>query len=296
MKLIKILWIIISVIFLFWIYFFFIHPLIFKPNIVEVPMLISYSEAEAINSLKENNLSYLITYVDGKDDKVINTKPKAGIRVYEGCQIELIIEKHINPNYPSFMGLLFDSNKSLIENFCNENGITYSIEYVDSDEYPNNTIIWQSKNNDEMVTLGDELILRVCRDSSYFKMPNLVGLDIDSAVKELNKYNFNITIIYYETPMLDNMVIAQEIDANYLLKKNLRHNLRLYVSRNINDLETINILDFCNILNELDYNYDIIYVDSIVEDKIISIFYDEEELKYLIYVSKWGSNGKRQSY
>ncbi len=31
--------------------------------------------------------------------------------------------------------------------------------------------------------------------------------------------NFNITIIYYETPMLDNIVIAQEIEANYLLKK-----------------------------------------------------------------------------
>lgn len=286
MKLIKRLWIIISVIFLFWIYFFFIHPQIFKPNVVTVPSLISYSEAEAINILKENNLSYIITYVDGSDDVVIATNPKSGIRVYEGCQIELIIEKHITPNYPSFIGLLFDSNKTLIDDFCNENGITYSIEYIDSDKYPNNTIIWQSKTTDELVMIGDELILRVCRDASYFKMPNLVGLDIDSAVEILNKYNFNITIIYYETPMLDNIVIAQEIEADYLLKKNITHNLRLYVSRNISDLETINILDFCNILTALDYNYDIIYVESLIEDRIVSIIYDEEQLKYLIYVSK----------
>ncbi len=285
MKLIKSLWLIIGIIFLFWIYFFLIHPKIFKPKVIQIPNVINMSEEEAIKTLLDSNLSYNISYVEGKTDNVIDTSPKYGTKVYEKALVELIIEKHVLADCPNFIGLLYDANKGLIEEFCLDNNISYKVEYIDSDNYPNNTIIWQSKNAGEGLIEAEEITIRVCRDSSYFKMPNLVGLTIDEAIKQLDADAFNITIIYYESPIFENIVISQEIESGYLLKKNSKHNLRLYVSKATNDLESVNILDFCNILNELEYNYDIIYVDSFISDQIIAINYDWELLRYLIYVS-----------
>ena len=54
----KTLCIIISIIFLWWIYYLYISPYLHKQNIIDVPQIIGLSETEAIEVLESNNLKY----------------------------------------------------------------------------------------------------------------------------------------------------------------------------------------------------------------------------------------------
>ncbi|MBQ3253404.1 MAG: PASTA domain-containing protein [Acholeplasmatales bacterium] len=287
MKLVKFIWIITGIIFLFWIYYLYISPIMFKPKQIEIPNIENISEDEAISILKKNKLSYNIHYIEGEDEKVKYTIPSIGMNVYEGSDIDVYISSILPSYYPNFEGLLFDENKELIDTFIKDNNINYNIEYIVDENGIDNQIIYQSKSNKDLVVEGDIVLFKIVKTNAYFNMPNLVGLNIYDAVELLSEYNFNLTIIYYNAPIIEDIILSQEINPGVVLKKNKEHILHLYVSKGMSgDISSVNILDFCNILNDLNYNYDIIYVDYLKEDILIDVKYLINEDKYILYITR----------
>lgn len=272
MKLVKILWAIIGIIALIWVYYIYISPRIFKPHKLEIPNIEGLSEIDAKSCLDNMNIKYNINYIDGKSNLVKYTYPKSGTSIYESYVIDVYIEKILPSYYQSFVGLIYDENIDLIISYCDLHNITFKVIYEVNNNYISGQIFKQSKSNNDLVNNGDELILYVSRSDEFIAMPNLVGLNINDCIKILNDYNLEYNIIYFNTPIDEDIVISQSINEGTLIKKGNAYSFDIYVSKGMPvDLGSVNINQLLNVLSEINYNYDIIYVDSIINEKLIKI-------------------------
>ncbi|MGM9969860.1 MAG: PASTA domain-containing protein [Anaeroplasma sp.] len=286
MKITKILWFMIGIIFILWTYYLFVSPNLFKPNVVTVPDLKGLSEEEAIKRIEGVNLSYSIIYIEGNSNSVDYSIPGEKTNVYEGHCIQLYIEYIPKEKYPLLEGLLYNDCENDINYLCDKYDIKLETNYIESDGI-DNQIIYQSKTVNDDIIIGETLILTINKSNAYFQMPNIVGLNVEVALKELDDFNFRYSIVYYYAPIDEDIILEQEIKVGALLKRNVAHNLRIYVSKGMPEsLDSLDISSFCHILNELNYNYDIIYVDSQIKDIIISFYFDIELNKYKIIITK----------
>ena len=233
MRIAKVLWILISIIILCWIYFLFISPHIFKHEKVEVPNIIGLNEQEALSILHSEGISYELSYIDGNSNTVISTSPKEGIFVYDNFKIRVYVEKPLPSYYESFEGLIYYKNKKLIDDYCLKHNITYDVNYIVSSDYVDGQIINQSKKTDELVKKNDNIVFYVAVSDEYFKMPNLVGLNIYSALDIIKKYNLKYNIIYYDAPITIDTVIYQSIAEGRIIKKGNEYSFDIYVSKGI---------------------------------------------------------------
>ena len=226
----KTLCIIISIIFLWWIYYLYISPYLHKQNIIDVPQIIGLSEIEAIEVLESSNLKYNINYIDGDDEIVVDTMPTVGMQVYEKSVIDVFINKPLPAYYMSFVGLIYDSNVELIKSFCKKYNIEYQLLYEKNDNYISGQIIKQSKSKDTLISEKDIIIFTIATNDSYFSMPNLVGMHIKDCIKLLDSYNLNYNIIYFNSPIDEDIVISQSISEGVTLKKGNKYIFDIYVS------------------------------------------------------------------
>lgn len=277
----KILWGIIGIIIVGWIYYIYISPLIFKPIELEVPNVEGLSENDARHTLHKLDINFNIHYVDGKTNQVKYTLPKHGTKIYSTFTVDVYIEKSLPSYYQSFVGLMYDSNVDLIIDYCNEHNITYKVVYEINNAYTSGQIIKQSKDKETLVEEYDELIIYVAKGDDYIVMPNLVGMNVDECMRLLTEYQLSFNIIYYSTPIDEDIVISQSIIEGTIIRKGNEYSFDIYVSKGMpTDLSSVDINYFINVLNEIKYNYDIIYVDSIVDNKLIMIKDD------VLYISK----------
>lgn len=279
MKLIKVLWGIIGIIALIWIYYIYISPLIFKPNEVEIPNVEGMTEQDAKASLDSYEIKYNVNYIDGKSNTVKYTYPSCGTKIYLSYTIDVFIEKSLPSFYQSFIGLIYDENIDLIVNYCESHNISFKVIYEVNNDYTSGQIFKQSKSNNDVVKENDELVLFVAKSDEFIAMPNLVGMHIDECIRILNGYKLTYNIIYYNTPIDEDIVISQSVNEGTLIKKGNVYSFDIYVSKGMPfDLSSLNIDQFLNVLSEINYNYDIIYVDSIIDDKLIKI---EDNILYI---------------
>lgn len=233
MRITKILWVLITILIIWWIYYLFISPNIFKHEKVIIPDIIGLNENEALSLLDDNNVSYELCYIDGGSNKVISTNPEKGITVYDNYKIKVYIEKTLPSYYESFEGLIYYKNKDIIDEYCNNHNLTYEIEYVESETYIDGQIISQSKKNSEIVIENEHIIFYIAVSNDYFKMPNLVGLNIYVALDILKNYNLKYNLIYYDAPITIDTVIYQSIDEGRIIKKGNDYTFDIYISNGI---------------------------------------------------------------
>lgn len=269
---IKWIWAFIGIIILGWIYYFYISPLIFKQKIIEVPNVDGLNELQAKEKLDDLKLRYNVNYIEGGSGLVKYTMPKCGTSVYLNSYIDLYIENNLPSYYKSFVGLMYDNNIDLIVNFCNEHNISYKTVYEVNNDYPSGQIFKQSKENDVIIEEFDELVIYIALSDDFLIMPDFTGMNIKQCIEILNEYNLLYNLIYYNTPLEEDIVIGQSIIAGSIVKRGNRHFFDIYISNGMPmDLYNIDVDNFINVLNEFNYYYDIIYVNSFIKNKLVKI-------------------------
>ncbi len=285
MKSTKILWIIIMIIGLFWVYYLFLANKFFPKKELIVPDVVGLTEPQMEEVLNENKVKYNIFYVDGEQAIVQKTFPKAGSKIYETYYIDVYVYNKMPKYYEDFTGLLFDDEIKNIENFCKNYDLLYKVVYVVDNSYPQGQIIWQSLTSDDVIKSGDELVFKVVINDDYIQMPNLAGMNIIDAMKLLDKFQLNYNVIYYYAPIQEDTVVFQSVLEGTLIKKGNAYSFDIYVSKGMpSDVSTISLVEFVDILQQLNYEYEVIYVDSTLKgDNIIKISYSNG---IEIYVAK----------
>lgn len=260
---------------LFWVYYLFLANKFFPKKELIVPDVVGLTEPQMEEVLNENKVKYNIFYVDGEQAIVQKTFPKAGSKIYETYYIDVYVYNKMPKYYEDFTGLLFDDEIKNIENFCKNYDLLYKVVYVVDNSYPQGQIIWQSLTSDDVIKSGDELVFKVVINDDYIQMPNLAGMNIIDAMKLLDKFQLNYNVIYYYAPIQEDTVVFQSVLEGTLIKKGNAYSFDIYVSKGMpSDVSTISLVEFVDILQQLNYEYEVIYVDSTLKgDNIIKISY-----------------------
>lgn len=260
---------------LFWVYYLFLANKFFPKKELIVPDVVGLTEPQMEEVLNEHKVKYNIFYVDGEQAIVQKTFPKAGSKIYETYYIDVYVYNKMPKYYEDFTGLLFDDEIKNIENFCKNYDLLYKVVYVVDNSYPQGQIIWQSLTSDDVIKSGDELVFKVVINDDYIQMPNLAGMNIIDAMKLLDKFQLNYNVIYYYAPIQEDTVVFQSVLEGTLIKKGNAYSFDIYVSKGMpSDVSTISLVEFVDILQQLNYEYEVIYVDSTLKsDNIIKINY-----------------------
>ena len=232
MRYISKLWILIFVIIVIWCYYIFIYPKIFDTNII-IPDVVGLKEEVLIEKLDEENIKYKITYLKSDSDLVLKTFPYAGMKIKKDFIIDVFIGKIIPKSYCGYLGLLYTDVKEEIEILCNDFNLNLIINYKEDNFQIAGVIIDESIVVGEEVKYGDTLILTVSMNNLYFKMPNLVGLNIYDALKIIDDYNLKVNVEYYSSFFDYDTVLFQSINKDTIIKKGNQYEITLYVSKGV---------------------------------------------------------------
>ena len=117
----------------------------YEENNIEVPNVIGYSYEEATVILDTANLSYEMKEVETTNEDevgiVIKQSKKGGSKTHENAIITLtvgVLDNHVT--VPDVIDMTLEEATSII----NENNISYRIEYEETTDEENNTVIKQS--------------------------------------------------------------------------------------------------------------------------------------------------------
>ena len=99
-------------------------------------------------------------YEDAFEGKILEQSKEAGTRLKEGNVIELTYATLVTV-YPDFTDGTYKVKK--IQEFCDDNGITCVFEYVETVDYPDGTILTQSRAKDVEVKKGVTLRIEVAK-------------------------------------------------------------------------------------------------------------------------------------
>ena len=139
----------------------------YMENNIEVPNVIGYSYEEATRVLDNANLSYEMKEEETTNQDevgiVIKQNKKAGSKTHENAVITLtvgILDNHvIIPN-------ITDMSLEEATTILNKNGITYKIEYKETDKKENNTVINQSIKANKKIENTEVLTITVARNNN----------------------------------------------------------------------------------------------------------------------------------
>lgn len=241
--------------------------------------------------LDDQNINYQITYIENDVDAILKTIPYAGTKIKASTSIKVYIGKIMPEAYKSFLGQSYEDSIDKIELMCNDKGITLKVEYEENTEIVPGIIIKESLTDGSLLNKGDTLIITVSSNSNSFLMPKLVGLNIEEALKIINEYNIKVNIIYYQTPIDEDVVIFQSTPPKTIISKVNSYKLDIYVSKGLSLNTHIDVSDFIDIIPAMGYELEIIYVNSNLEKNILVEFevqkiYDIGIEKYILWVSK----------
>ena len=285
------LWMVTLAILLLWIYFLFISPKIFNNKVVKVPDVLNLNEAEAIQTLKENNIKYQITYIESEKEVALKTVPYAGTNIKADYVVSLYMGKIMPMSYKSYLGRLYDDVAKEIELMCNNYGLQLKIQYEENDNVVKGVIIKESLVDGSSLNKGDELCLTIAVNHLSFLMPDFVGMSIDDALELIEKYNLKVNLTYIPTPVDSDIIIFQSTPANTLISKNNPYALDLYVSKGVKPTSVIDVNFFVETILNLNYDLEVNYIDSNeIGNKLVAFqvqkLYDSNIVKYILWISK----------
>lgn len=219
---------------LFWIYILYISPRIHNTKEIEIPKIVGNNIDDGVDELNRLGIKHNLYYLEGEDNTIAYTIPKAGMKIYKSYTIDVYVYKVVDSYYKSYIGLIYEDYINEFNDLSKKYNITYRVEYVLDNNYKNGVIINQNKKTTDIINANDELIFYVAISDDYYTIPSFVGMNIYDAIKEIKNNNLNCNIIYQSSPIESDIIIYQSIAEGYKLKKGNEYSFDLYVSKGFN--------------------------------------------------------------
>ncbi|MDD5748865.1 MAG: Stk1 family PASTA domain-containing Ser/Thr kinase [Actinomycetota bacterium] len=154
---------------------------------------LSQSEAAArleSAGLRIGNVTYDYNQTIAKD-KVCSQNPEPGAKAAKGSEVDLVISKGPEMSMvPSVVGLDMETAKSKIE----EAGFTAEIKEVTSETEREGTVIEQQPAANERAPKGSKVVISVVKKAEKVPVPNVMGMDRNTAVSTLTSAGFEVTV------------------------------------------------------------------------------------------------------
>lgn len=139
----------------------------YEENNIEVPNAIGYSYEEATRVLDTANLSYEMKEVETTNQEeigiVIRQSKKGGSKTHEIAVITLtvgVLDNHVT--VPNVIGMTLEEATSTL----NKNSISYRIEYEETSDEENNTVIKQSIRAGKKIENTEIITITVARNTN----------------------------------------------------------------------------------------------------------------------------------
>ena len=139
----------------------------YEENNIEVPNVIGYSYEEATVILDTANLSYEMKEVETTNQEeigiVIKQSKKGGSKTHENAVITLtvgVLDNHVT--VPNVIGMTLEEATSTL----NKNSISYRIEYEETTDEENNTVIKQSIRAGKKIENTEIITITVARNTN----------------------------------------------------------------------------------------------------------------------------------
>ena len=139
----------------------------YEENNIEVPNVIGYSYEEATAILDTANLSYEMKEVETTNQDevgiVIKQSKKGGSKTHENAVITLtvgVLDNHVT--VPNIIGMTLEEATSTL----NKNSISYRIEYEETTDEENNTVIKQSIRAGKKIENTEIITITVARNTN----------------------------------------------------------------------------------------------------------------------------------
>jgi serine/threonine-protein kinase len=179
-----------------------------------VPGVVGLSASDAVVAIRDAGLEAKIHLVESSEPAgtVLRQSPAEGANTTRGSTIRLDVAKTrtaptIRIDVPDVVGgSIADARRQL-----RSLGLTATVARVRSDE-PAGTVVRQSPGAGAEVRKGASVRLQVSTGPQTLDVPDVTGLDEDSARSELEGAGFEVRVVDQETtdPAEDGVVLAQE--------------------------------------------------------------------------------------
>lgn len=157
----------------------------YEENNIDVPNVIGYSYEEATVILDTANLSYEMKEVETTNQDevgiVIKQSKKAGSKTHENAIITLtvgILDNHVT--IPNVTGMSIEEATSTL----NKNNISYRIEYEETTDEENNTVIKQSIKAGKKIENTEIITITVARNTNSSDTDNNEETDDNNEADE----------------------------------------------------------------------------------------------------------------
>lgn len=179
-------------------------------GVCTVPYVIWDDKKTALSKLKGAGFDKPVIEEKNDDNvaagKVISQSIEAGEKVDKGTTVTIVISKGSKSmKMPNVKGMTY----SEAENTLKAMGLVVAAQYEKNDSVPENTVLKQSVKDGDNVSKGTKITLTVSSKNNTLKVPYLTGVDKASAVSQLEKLGFKVTILEGESDAPENTVYAQ---------------------------------------------------------------------------------------
>ena len=179
-------------------------------GVCTVPYVIWDDKKTALSKLKEAGFDKPVIEEKNDDNvaagKVISQSIEAGEKVEKGTTVTIVISKGSKSmKMPNVKGMTYSEAEKTLKAM----GLVVAAQYEKNDSVPENTVLKQSVKDGDNVSKGTKITLTVSSKNNTLKVPNLTGVDKASAVSQLEKLGFKVTILEGESDAPENTVYAQ---------------------------------------------------------------------------------------
>jgi len=150
-------------------------------------------ELHGINVLVEKKSVEDVTEYNGKEDLIIDQSPiydenaEESIRLEKNDEVILYIPD-VAESYPDMVSEGWKLVE--VEAFAKEYGITLDIEYVETDEYEPNTIVWQGREVGDPIVKGYPFKVKIAKEKSE-PIEDILTSDDEKEENNINKEESN---------------------------------------------------------------------------------------------------------
>ncbi|HYE67061.1 MAG TPA: PASTA domain-containing protein, partial [Anaerovoracaceae bacterium] len=200
---------------------------------VTVPDLVGMTVEEATDALKELNLGIKvgdeISSTEYEEGQILSQEPKAEMTVKEGFTIKVNVSKGKarEGTIPNVVNKTAQDAKFVLESYGYEQGDVST----ENSDMPKDVVIRQTPEAGTEAAPGTKvnLVVSLGRAVEQVPMPNVMGLDIDTAKAELEKAGLSIGAVGQEmsTAYQINTVMWQQYEPGIMVDKDSGVNLKL---------------------------------------------------------------------
>lgn len=213
----------------------FLYTYFFSSSEIKIQYLKDVSglnEEEALDVLKDYEIT--IEYVESKKnkDEVLYTKPYAMEMVYEKQMITLYVSKgYQNEKYQILENKIFKDEKEYLDKLVSEHKIELIVNYVTNTKMLDGLIYKQVTKN-QYISEGDTLELYVVSNPKFIILPDFTGWNYIELLRFSYENDINIHIVFLPILYPSNHVISQSVLPGEAMLKN-SNPITIYLSKEI---------------------------------------------------------------